>query len=135
MSKSWSAGLRRVLVGLLLGFAVLVIAFIVPFAVVFGRRGYGDEIGSAASCLLNAVAGGSRIVTFSAWSWRLLLRVKRRAIFRVRLVDALNFEPGHCQRSYQYHVENGLMRDVRPDTPAVQLVAKMTGSDTPKTGA
>ena len=101
---------RRLMLAPLLALAMLVAALAVPVAVLLGRRSYPAEIGSAASCLLNAMSGGPRSVTYSAWSWERRRRGKRGAGLRVALVDALNFEPGHCQAAWLDHRARGLIQ-------------------------
>ncbi len=67
------------------------------------------EVGSALSRLLNALAGGDGAVTFSAASWHLHLRGARLGTLRVRLVDWINRDPGHCEAAYRWHRERGLL--------------------------
>ena len=81
---------RRLIEGLGLMLALLVLAPLIPAVILLGRRTYAEEIGSGASCLLNAATGGPRTVTFSAWSALLLERGKPGAALRVRGVDAVN---------------------------------------------
>ena len=100
---------RRIMLGPLLGLALLLIAAAVPVAVLLGRRSYLDEAGSAASCLLNAISGGPRTITDSAWSWQRYLMGKPAAAARVWLVDRLNGTPGHCSLAWQSHHARGLL--------------------------
>ena len=50
-----------------------------------------EQAASALSCLLNALAGGPRTCTFSAWSWDLVLRHSWPGYLRCFAVDALNW--------------------------------------------
>lgn len=102
--------LKRFLIGAGLSVAMLVLAVALPLAILVGRRTYASEAGSAASCMLNAITGGPRSVTFSAWSWHRTLQCKPHSIFRVRVVDALNLSPGHCEMAWNSHAEAGLVR-------------------------
>lgn len=102
---------RRVIEGVGLMLALLLLLPLIPPVILFGRRGYAEEIGSGASCLLNAATGGLRTVTFSAWSALLLERGKRGAALRVRLVDALNLAPGHCAEALSSHRARGLVKE------------------------
>lgn len=100
---------RRATLGPLLTLALLLIAVALPVAVLVGRRSYAAEAGSAASCLLNALTGGPRSVTYSAWSWQRLLQGKPGAVLRVWLVDAVNLSDGHCAMAWQSHRDRGLI--------------------------
>lgn len=101
----------RLLVGSTLALAVIVGAVFILPVVLFGRREYPAEIGSGASCLLNALCGGPRTVTFSAWSMVLALRGRADGKWRVRLVDALPFNgTGHCAEAYLDHFHRGLLK-------------------------
>lgn len=106
-------GARRLLAGMLLGVSLAVLALAMPFILLLGRRSYVVEAGSGASCLLNAVTGGPRTVTFSAWSWERYLRGKAGAMCRVRLVDAINLSPGHCADAWRSHRTRGLIAGER----------------------
>lgn len=71
------------------------------------------QLGRALSRLLNALTGGEGDTTFSAGSeW--LRRHGRTALARwagrarVRFVDWLNGEPGHCAAAYAWHAERDL---------------------------
>jgi hypothetical protein len=88
--------LGRFLIGLCLAIAVILGALVLPFILACNRGSYAEETGSAASCLANAITGGPRTATFSAWSWTLLLRNKHLAWFRVRAVDGFGLRTGHC---------------------------------------
>ncbi|WP_338661788.1 hypothetical protein VQH23_16325 [Pararoseomonas sp. SCSIO 73927] len=100
---------RRLIEGFGLVLALLILAPLVPAVILFGRRTYAEEIGSGASCLLNAATGGSRTVTFSAWSALLLERGKPGAALRVRAVDLVNLAPGHCAEALASHRDRGLI--------------------------
>lgn len=101
--------LGRILTGFGLSLATAIaLPWILP-VVVFGRGSYSGEIASALSCLLNALTGGPRTVTFSAWAWELQLRGKRGAALRVRLTDAINLHPGHCRDAWRSHADRGLL--------------------------
>jgi hypothetical protein len=102
--------IRRFLVGILLGLGLVLAALVLPFILAFNRASYADETGSGASCLLNAMTGGKRTVTFSAWSWKLALEGKKSATWRVPFVDGINFQNGHCQDAYDWHVSEGLIK-------------------------
>ena len=103
----------RLVAGGLLTLAVLVGALFILPVVLFGRREYLGSIGSGSSCLLNALCGGPRTVTFSAWSYVLLLRGRRDGTWRVRFVDALPFNgEGHCQDAYLDHYRRGLLQAI-----------------------
>jgi hypothetical protein len=100
---------RRLIEGCGLMLALLLLAPAIPAIILFGRRSYAEEIGSGASCLLNATTGGPRIATFSAWSALLLERGKAGASLRVRSVDAVNLWRGHCAWALQNHRDRGLL--------------------------
>ena len=100
---------QRIILGPLLGLAVLLLALALPVAVVLGRRAYLQEAGSAASCLLNAISGGPRTITYSAWAWQRYLQRKRGAAARVWLVDRLMMTPGHCSLAWASHHARGLL--------------------------
>jgi hypothetical protein len=103
-------GLRRLLAGLGLSLACALGAPWILLSIVFGRAGYSDSIASALSRLLNAVCGGPELVTFSAWSWELLVQGKPGAALRVWLVDLVNLEPGHCERWWIDHKSRRLIK-------------------------
>ena len=100
---------RRIALGPLLALVLLLIAVVLPVAILFGRLTYAAEAGSAASCLLNAITGGPRTITYSAWSWQRHLQGKPWATARVRLVDALNLAQGHCEAAWESHCARGLI--------------------------
>ena len=102
-------GGRRLVLGLLLGLALGVMALAMPLILLVGRRTYAQEAGSGASCMLNAVSGGPRTITYSAWSWQRHLQGKPLASARVRLVDAVNLAPGHCRAAWESHRDRGLI--------------------------
>ncbi|WP_156963693.1 hypothetical protein [Muricoccus aerilatus] len=80
-----------------------------PFILACNRATYAEETGSGASCLLNALTGGPRTVTFSAWSWQLVLRGKRGAEFRRWAVDGFGLRDGHCAAAWRSHIARGLL--------------------------
>ncbi len=100
---------RRIVLWSLLGLAMLILAAVLPVAILFGRRGYIDEAGSAASCMLNAVTGGPRSVTYSAWSWDRLQHGKPWGACRVWVIDRLNLTPGHCRTAWDDHCRRRLV--------------------------
>lgn len=100
---------HRLICGPLLGFAMLVLAALLPLAILLGRRTYVAEAGSAASCLLNAITGGPRTVTFSAWAWQRYLQGKPGARWRVSCVNAINIDDDHCRLAWLSHSERGLL--------------------------
>lgn len=102
--------LGRFLRGLGLALLLILGAVALPFILAANRASYAEAAESEASCLLGALTGGPKRVTFSAWSWDLLLQGKRGAALRVQLVDALPFNgPGHCCSAWMSHVERGLL--------------------------
>jgi hypothetical protein len=101
---------RRLLVGVGLSLALMAGAIAVPLVILLSRRGTDAEAGSAASCLLNALTGGPRTATFSAWSWEIFLRGKPLSLLRLRAVDAVNFETDHCRIAWLSHERRGLLR-------------------------
>lgn len=72
-------------------------------------RYYLTQVGRASSRLLNAVTGGEGDCTFSAWSYELFRNGSRVGYWRVRFVDWLNREPGHCYTSWVWHEAKGLI--------------------------
>ena len=101
--------LGRFGVGLCLSAGLIAGAFVLPIILACNRASYAEETGSGASCLLNALTGGPRTVTFSAWSWELLVREKRGAAFRVHAVDGFGLRNGHCAMAWRSHVARGLL--------------------------
>ncbi|WP_338662645.1 hypothetical protein VQH23_21150 [Pararoseomonas sp. SCSIO 73927] len=110
--------LSRFVEGMGLAAGLVAGAVALPFILAANRSTYADETGSCASCLLNALTGGPRRATFSAWSWELRLRGKRGAALRVRAVDGFGLRPGHCRDAYDYHVQQGLIRPASIDGTA-----------------
>lgn len=78
------------------------------------QEGWLHEVGSACSRLLNALCGGDGSVTFSAASWQLQRDGSRWGAWRVRVVDRLNREPGHCERAWRWHHARGLIGQEAP---------------------
>ncbi len=73
------------------------------------RQSWPEEVGSALSRLLNALCGGDGAVTFSAASWELFRLNSRWGLWRVRLVDFLNRDPGHCREAWEWHRARNLI--------------------------
>jgi hypothetical protein len=71
-------------------------------------RRYLKEIGRGGSRLLNAMFGGPGDVTFSAWSWELVLRGSAWGRWRVRVLDAISGE-NHCYDAWIWHRTRGLI--------------------------
>ena len=71
---------------------------------------YAFQVSRASSRLLNALTGGEGDVTFSAWSYHLMIN-KHSAwgALRVKWVDHMLGE-GHCARSYTWHEAHDLIR-------------------------
>ena len=102
--RTLATALGRFLVGLCLSAGLMLGAALLPFILACNRGSYAEETGSGASCVLNAITGGPRTSTFSAWCWELLRRGKRAAAWRVWVVDGFGLRTGHCE---------GAWRDVR----------------------
>ena len=103
-------GARRLWMGALLGLALVVAGLLLPLVLLVGRRANAAEAGSSASCLLNAMCGGPRTATFSAWSWERRRRQKWDGILRVWVVDRLPFNTiGHCEGAWTDHRARGLV--------------------------
>lgn len=103
------SALGRLGIGFCLAAGLIVGAVALPFILAGNRASYAEETGSGSSCLLNALTGGPRTVTFSAWSWQLLLNGKRGAAFRVRAVDGFGLRTGHCLNAWMDHQRRGLL--------------------------
>lgn len=73
------------------------------------RESWPREVGSALSRLLSAICGGDGSVTFSAASYDLAVAGSRWGALRVRVVDFLNREPGHCQIAWEWHRARSLI--------------------------
>lgn len=73
------------------------------------REGWLHESASGGSRFLNALLGGDGAVTYSAACWAARLAGTRFGALRVRMVDALNSSPGHCQRAHRWHAERRLI--------------------------
>lgn len=86
--------------------ALAVIAF---FVVLLGRREQRREIARGMSRTLSGCWDGQGDCTFSAWSYRMVVHGKEWGPWRVRVVDALNDEPGHCFEAYLWHARHGLL--------------------------
>jgi hypothetical protein len=72
------------------------------------------QTGRALSRLLNAAAGGEGDTTYSAGSYAAALAGTRWGSTRVRVVDWLNREPGHCAAAYKWHLDHGLLAEDSP---------------------
>ncbi|MFC0384314.1 hypothetical protein [Muricoccus vinaceus] len=101
--------LGRFLIGLCLLPCLVLGGLALPFILACNRGSYAERTGSAASCMLNAMTGGPREVTFSAWRWQLLLHGKRGAAWWVDAVDGFGLRSGHCQAAWASHIARGLL--------------------------
>lgn len=72
------------------------------------------QVGRALSRVLNALAGGEGDTTYSAGSWAAKLAGTRWGATRVRIVDWLNQEPGHCAAAFAWHRDHGLLAEDSP---------------------
>lgn len=100
--------MTRILSAIGIPLGLIVLAFASFFVVLFGRPERRSETASAMSRVLGALWDGNGRVTFSAWSWRMLLLNKKWGPFRVKLVDCLNGENGHCKKWWEWHQQHGL---------------------------
>lgn len=99
----------RLLLAVLLPLGQLLMAVITVPTVLFGRRDARREIERGMSRELSALWDGQGDCTFSSWSYRMLVHGKEWGPFRVKFVDWLNREPGHCLRAYAWHQAHGLL--------------------------
>lgn len=99
----------RLLLAVLLPLGQLLMALITVPTVLFGRKDARREIERGMSRELSALWDGQGDCTFSAWSYRMLVYGKEWGPFRVRSVDWLNREPGHCLRAFEWHQLHGLL--------------------------
>lgn len=86
---------------------VVLAVIAVPY-VLFGQPERKREILRGMSRTLNGAVDGNGDVTFSAWSYWMLLRGKTWGKRRVQFVDWITREPGHCERWYHWHKERKL---------------------------
>lgn len=98
----------RIVMAIAWTIASLALAVMIPFAVLFGQPQRKHEIGRGLSRTLSGVWDGNGDVTFSAWSYHMVVRGKKWGPFRVRFVDAVTFESGHCELYYKWHKERRL---------------------------
>lgn len=99
----------RLSLAVLLPAGLVVLAAITFLAVLFGRWEQRREIARGMSRVLSALWDGQGDVTFSAWSYRMVVHGKRWGPPRVRFVDGINDEPGHCREAYEWHKAHGLL--------------------------
>lgn len=99
----------RLSLAVLLPAGLILLAVIAFFGVLLGRQEQRREIARGMSRVLSALWDGQGDCTFSAWSYRMVVTGKPWGPPRVRFVDALNDEPGHCAEAYSWHKDHGLL--------------------------
>lgn len=92
----------------LLPAGLVLLAVLTFFAVLLGRWEQRREIARAMSRVLSAEWDGQGDCSYSAWSYFMVVHGKRWGPWRVRVVNALNNDPQHCQDAYAWHERHGL---------------------------
>lgn len=101
----------RFLLAILIPIGLLILAIISLFVVLFGRAERRTEILRGMSRTLSGLFDGNGDITFSAWSYWMVLRGKKWGPARVKFVDTINFSEGHCYRAYLWHDAHKLFDD------------------------
>lgn len=99
----------RLSLAILLPAGLMLLAIIAFFVVLLGRWEQRREIACGMSRVLSALWDGQGDCTYSCWSYRMVVHGKPWGPPRVRFVDAINNEPGHCLNAYLWHKAHGLL--------------------------
>lgn len=109
MSRPVAVALRKRLVAAtVLSFSLFALAVAAFFILLFGRADRQWQIARSVTRVLCALHDGHGSCSFSAWSYHLHLEGRRIGHWRVRAVDALFRQPGHCRVAYEWHLARGL---------------------------
>ncbi len=104
--------MNRILLAVALPLGLVVLSAITMPVILFGRSQRRTEIARGMSRTLSGVFDGTGDVTYSAYSYHMMLRGKKSGAHRVRFVDWINGEDGHCQRAWEWHEQHGLFDEL-----------------------
>lgn len=99
----------RLGLAILLPAGLVALAAIAFFVILLGRWEQRREIARSMSRVLSACWDGQGDCSFSAWSYRMVIHGKPWGAPRVRFVDWINDEEGHCLDAYLWHEKHGLL--------------------------
>lgn len=99
----------RLSMAILLPAGLVLLAVIAFFVILLGRWEQRREIARSMSRVLSALWDGQGDCSYSAWSYRMVVHNKPWGPPRVRFVDWINGEPGHCYEAYLWHEAHGLL--------------------------
>lgn len=98
----------RLALAALLPAGLVLMAAIAFFVILLGRWEQRREIARSMSRVLSALWDGQGDCSFSSYSYYMQVHNKTWGAPRVRFVDWINGEPGHCADAYAWHDKHGL---------------------------